>query len=517
MSSVDGQRRSRTRSVAGNSGWLTLDAVFGVVGSLVLSVFVARSLGPDVLGVYNFASWALTAGVVVVTNGVTYGLQMFTAERFGQGDIDGARAIVRQGLRWQLALSGLLLLVGLVATATMAPTTMRVALTLAVVSVVPAILVSVPAAGLGAAQAFSANALSSIAAIIVNLVVTLGALAAGWGLTGVTSALLLSRLVDAGGRYVAWHRVSSNAVPATGGISRELDLPRLKRFAASSSLLLLVDMVVWDRSEFLVLSRFSELRELAYYSLSFNVVQQALVLPRLFTKALAATLLVERGADPEAVPRLTGEGMRYVFLMAAPLTLGLASLSNALMPTVYGTAYASAVPVLVVVAGLAVIRGALAPVQTLFYIAEKQAFLIRFSLLLGAVNIALDLWLIPRGGALGAAWANGITQALAAVGLTVFAARQLKLPVPVGALSRIALACIPMVGLVSGITLLLPSMPAIALGIPAGALTYFYGLRTLRVVRPLDRDRLATLERLLPLTMRRPYLWMLDWLSASAG
>lgn len=517
MSSVDGQRRSRTRSVAGNSGWLTLDAVFGVVGSLVLSVFVARSLGPDVLGVYNFASWALTAGVVVVTNGVTYGLQMFTAERFGQGDIDGARAIVRQGLRWQLALSALLLLVGLVATATMAPTTMRVALTLAVVSVVPAILVSVPAAGLGAAQAFSANALSSIAAIIVNLVVTLGTLAAGWGLTGVTSALLLSRLVDASGRFVAWHRVSSKAVPATGGISRELDLPRLKRFAASSSLLLLVDMVVWDRSEFLVLSRVSELRELAYYSLSFNVVQQALILPRLFTKALATTLLIERGADPEAVPRLAGEGIRYVFLMAAPLTLGLASLSSALMPMVYGAAYAPAVPVLAVVAGLAVVRGALTPVQALFYLAEKQTFLIRFSLVLGIVNIALDLWLIPRGGALGAAWANGVTQALAAVGLTVFAARQLQLPVPVAALGRIALACVPMVGLVSGITLVLPSVPAIALGVPAGAITYLFGLRALRVVRPLDRDRLATLERLLPSMMRRPYLRALNWISAAAA
>jgi len=516
LSSVDGQSRSRTRSVAGNSGWLTLDAIFGVVGSLVLSVFVARSLGPDVLGVYNFASWALTAGVVVVTNGVTYGLQMFTAERFGQGDIEGAKAIVRQGLRWQLALSAVLLLAGLAVTAALAPPPLQVALTLAVMSVVPAILVSVPAAGLGAAQAFAANALSSIAAIIVNLLVTVGTLAAGWGLTGVTSALLMSRLVDAGGRYLAWHRVLRRTVPPTHSISRELDVPRLKRFAAASSLLLLVDMVVWDRSEFVVLSRVSALRELAYYSLSFNIVQQALVLPRLFTKALAATLLIERGADPEAVPRLTGEGMRYVFLMAAPLTLGLASLSKALMPMVYGAAYAPAVPVLAVVAGLAVIRGALAPVQTLFYIAEKQTFLIRFSLVLGAVNIALDLWLIPLGGALGAAWANGVTQALAAVGLTVFAARQLQLPVPVAALGRIALACVPMVGLVSGITLVLPSVPAIALGVPAGAITYFLGLRALRVVRPLDRDRLATLERLLPSMVRRPYLRTLNWLSESA-
>ena len=90
--------------------------------------------------------------------------------------------------------------------------------------------------------------------------------------------------------------------------------------------------------------------------------------------------------------------MRYVFLLAAPLTLGLASLDRAIIPLLYGPEYVDAIPVIAVVAGLAVLKGPLLPVQALLYMTEHQSFLIRFSLLVGGVNLALGLWLIPTGG-----------------------------------------------------------------------------------------------------------------------
>lgn len=63
----------RAQVVARNSIWLTLDSLVAIPVSLALSILVARSIGPDVLDLYNFANWTLGAGVVVVTNGVTYG------------------------------------------------------------------------------------------------------------------------------------------------------------------------------------------------------------------------------------------------------------------------------------------------------------------------------------------------------------------------------------------------------------------------------------------------------------
>ncbi len=497
---------------------MTLDALVALPVSLALSILVARSIGPEVLGVYNFANWVLGAGMAVATSGVTFGMQQFAAERIGQGDVAGATAVLARGLRWQLGLIAVLVTLGVALTLVFSPPQFRLALTIAVASVAPAILVSVPAAGLGAAQAYRQNVLPSIVAVLTNLVASIVALAAGWGLTGLTAALFLSRIVDVGLRYVLWRRVWQDLKRDAPGVdappAAPIDVPRMRRYAWRSSLLLLLDMIVWDRSEFLVLTRFSPLREVAFYSLSFNIVQQALVLPRMFAQGFSANLLVERGRDPHSVVRLSRDAMRYVFLVAAPLTLGLAAIDRAIMPLLYGSKYDEAIPVIAVVAGLAVLRGALVPVQDLLRMTEQQSFLIRFSIVMGIVNIALDLWLIPTGGAIGAAWANGIAQALAMAGMTAFASRKLGLSVPLGDMGRILLACLPMVVVVRTLADSVHHWPAVLIGVPLGAALYMTSIKFLRVLRPVDQGRLASLDRSLPPALRPVYQRALGWLVA---
>ncbi len=517
MSSVPDPPRARAQTVARNSIWLTLDALVGIPVSLALSILVARTIGPDVLGVYNFANWVLGAGMAVATTGVTFGMQQFAAERLGQGDLAGARLVLARGLRWQLALSALLFTVGVVLVLALSPPQFRLALLIAVASIPPAILLSVPAAGIGAAQIPTANVLPSMAAVSVNLVASVTALAAGWGLVGLTSALLLSRLVDVSLRTWSWRRVLADLVrqsPAGAPPSTDtaVDVPRMRRYAWRSSLLLMVDMIVWDRSEFLVLTRFSTLREVAFYSLSFNIVQQALILPKMFTMGFTANLMVERGRDPRSAVRLTRDSMRYVFLLAAPLTLGLAAIDRAVMPLLYGPKYTEAIPVIALVAGLAVLRGALMPVQDLLRMSEQQSFMIRFSIAMGIINIALDLWLIPSGGAVGAAWANGIAQALAMAGLTTFAWKRLGLSVPLGDMGRILLACVPMVAVVRTLANAVDHWPAVLIGVPLGAAVYVVGLKLLRVLRPVDQGRLASLDRSFPSRLRPAYQRALGWL-----
>ena len=359
----------------------------------------------------------------------------------------------------------------------------------------------------------------SILAVLVNLVASVAALAAGWGLIGLTSALLLSRIVDVALRGLFWRRVwrglstqprNPDAAPSTA-----IDVDRMRRYAWRSSVLLLIEMIVWDRSEFFFLTRLSSLREVAFYSLSFNIVQQALIIPRMFAQGFSANLLVERGRDPQNAVRLSRDGMRYVFLIAAPLTLGLAAIDRAIMPLLYGPEYTEAIPVIAVVAGLAVLRGALSPVQDLLRMTEQQTFLIRFSVVMAIVNIALDLWLIPGGGAVGAAWANGIAQALAMAGMTVFASRRLGLSVPLADMGRILLACLPMVVVVRAVAERLHHWPAVLIGVPLGAAVYFIGIKLLRVLRPVDLGRLASLERSFPAVLRSPYRRALQWLVAA--
>ena len=514
------QPRRRAAVVASNSAWLALDTAVGVAVSLVLSVTVARSVGPDVLGVYNFANWILGAGIVVLTNGVTYGMQLFAAELLGRGDIAGVRQVLRHGLRWQIGLSLLLTLIGVASTWVFAPPQFHTALLLAVASIVPAVMVSVPAAGLGAAQAFAPNVLTSLAGVIVNLVATLAALRFGLGLAGVTGALLLSRLVDAAGRHWAWQRIRRQLERELGttqpAADSDLDLARFNRVSFSSSLLLLIESIVWDRSEFFFLSRFSALRELAFYSLGFNIVQQVMLIPRLFSRALSANLLVERGRAPENVIRLTTDGMRYSFMISAPLLFGLVATSSPLIALLYGATYRPVAGVLTIAAALTLLRGALAPVQSLLYMLEQQSFLIRWNLTVGALNLALDYWLIPTGGAIGAAVANGIAQGVAATGLMTFAVRRFRLALPLGDLVRTTIACLPMIAVARGLSGVLPPWAVLPVVVPAGAIAYLAGLRAVGVVTRVDAERLYPLGSRLPAPIRPAYGWLVRRMVARA-
>ena len=57
---------------------------------------------------------------------------------------------------------------------------------------------------------------------------------------------------------------------------------------------------------------------------------------------------------------------------------------------------------------------------------ERQDLIIRWGLISGVLNVALDFALIPKYGAVGAALANGTTQTFSALALWVVAVRLLK-------------------------------------------------------------------------------------------
>lgn len=493
--------RTRTRTVAKNSLWLLLDALFSMAVAFGLSVAVARALEPEILGLYNYAIWLANSAAGTLSTGASLGMQRFAAERYGRQDYGGVRAVLRRGFRWQLYGSILLVGLGIAATLLLEAPPMQGPVLLVVLSLAPMLWRAVPAAGLAATERFDLNVLPSMAGIAVNLVLVTTALLAGWGLMGLTAALLAARTVDCALRFLACRKVLRSLGEADARETPDLDettVDRFQGFVWRSTLLLLIDLIVWDRSEFLVLAKFRPLADLAFYSLAFNIVQQALTVPKMLSWSLTANFMVEQGRDARRVVTLSADALRYVSLLAAPLVAGLAALAPGVMPLLYGERYREAVPVLSVIAGLAVAKGLLFPIQDLLQMNERQSFLIRFGLLMAAVNLGLDFLLIPWGGAIGAAWANGIAQGLATFGMLGYGVARLGLRPPVGGLLRILGACLPMAAAVYAVAMLLPPLPATLLGIPLGAALYLAGLRVLRVLRPADVERLSSLDRMLP-------------------
>jgi O-antigen/teichoic acid export membrane protein len=487
--------------LARSSFWIACDAVTGVVGAFIASIAVARVMGPEKMGHYSYIMWIANTARIIGCTGLSVGVRRYAAEFLGRGDPGAARAVVQQSFRWQAMVAGALVVASLGATAVLVDPEHRAYTILALLSLVPGLLLGVSAGAVEATQNFAANVKSSIAGTLTNLAATLLVLVQGWGLTGLAASLLLSRLVDSGLRYVAYRRIYSGMVEPGEPARKELDeltRGRLLTFTWQLTLLAAVNSVLWDRSELLFLEQWHEVHQLAFYSLSFGITQQILMLPQVFASATSANLLVEQGRDPSSLGRVAAVVVRYVALLALPMTLGAAALSPSIVHLLYGAAYAPAAPVFAVLAAGAALVAFLASAQNLLIATEKQGLLLRWTLAVAALKVLLDLLIVPKGGAVGAAFANALSQSVAVIGMWIYITRRLAFPAPLNALFRTALAAAASATLAALCGFLLPPLPAVLVGVGAAAIAYVALVRWGRILEPVDADRLLSLKRLLP-------------------
>jgi O-antigen/teichoic acid export membrane protein len=179
----------------------------------------------------------------------------------------------------------------------------------------------------------------------------------------------------------------------------------------------------------------------------------------------------------------------------------------------YGSQYLPAIPVFIVVALLSIPKAVLTPAQTLLYSAEDLGFVLKWGCVAAAMNVLLDVALIPSHGALGAAWANGIAQTFAA--LTIWGRVLVRYPVRIDGpvVLRLAAATLAMAAVVLGIVAM-PFDPLIKLSVavPAGAIVFLVTSRMFAVLQKDDRRRLLQFSALLPTPVGSSFKCLVDFL-----
>jgi O-antigen/teichoic acid export membrane protein len=155
----------------------------------------------------------------------------------------------------------------------------------------------------------------------------------------------------------------------------------------------------------------------------------------------------------------------------------------------------------------------LTPAQTLLYSAEDLGFVLKWGCLAAAINVLLDIALIPSHGAIGAAWANGSAQSIAAVAIWGRVLVRYPVRIDTSVLVRLAGATLAMAIVVLGIVAL-PFSAALKLcvAVPAGAIIFLITSRMLMVLQKDDRRRLLMLSALLPTPVGSSFNRLVDFL-----
>ncbi|MBU6427496.1 MAG: polysaccharide biosynthesis C-terminal domain-containing protein, partial [Cyanobacteria bacterium REEB65] len=218
---------------------------------------------------------------------------------------------------------------------------------------------------------------------------------------------------------------------------------------------------------------------IAQYVLAYGLASTAMkALPGALVPLLVPAMA--RAADRQSLAQTFQLATRWLALLAIPTAIGLALVARPLVLLLYGHAYVPAIGLLApLVFCTAAVMALGYPASSVLYATDGAPAIARVGVAVAALNVLLAILLIPPLGALGAVFANCGAQ-LASLGPGLWLAfrrisgrldpRHFAVP--------LAAATIMAVPVAAACTL--PAFWALAIGIPAGAITYGGALLALR-------------------------------------
>lgn len=237
-------------------------------------------------------------------------------------------------------------------------------------------------------------------------------------------------------------------------------------------------ITVYYQIDSVLLLQLSTSHEAGLYGAAYRFMAPLLMLPAAVMSSFFPVLSAANVTDPERVRRLVQRAAELMAVISLPALAGAIVLSGPIVHKLYGSPYAHSAEVLpiLVIAYVSIcfgsLAGFLAPLLNLHW---RLAI---YSAIGAAANIGLNVWLIPRYGALGSAWATVATEVLTMTLMLGTALLTLRLRVRPGRL----LATVAVAGAMTGVMQLATPLGWVTAGI-IGVLAYVGGLFALRVIR----------------------------------
>jgi len=502
--------RKNSEVVARNTFWYGFEMVAATLMALITSIAMARVLGPQKLGYFNYVMWLTNMTGLIGSMGITSTTRKYMAEHLARDEGGIAKAIFRTTVRYQSGVAVLLTAAALCVVFSLGDPAHRVVSSLQVLSMLPAMLVFVPSQANAAREDFRANVFSSTIGSLLLLAGVIVSLILRWDLVGVAATFVVARSIEL---VLRWRGVQRWISELPDGDMPDEVRKKMRTFSGQSMLLLLVNAVVWDRSDIVLLKCLnSEIAQVSFFTVAFNLCERALVLPQTAGNAIGATFMAQYGRGKEHLSRMAGVAVRYMLLVGTPLLVALAALSTPAITLVYGSKFVPAIPVLTVAAMLAIPKATMLPAQQLLQAAEDQKFLVIWTCAAGAVNVVIDVLLIPKWGAMGAAIGNGSAQALAIVGMWLRVRYRMRLETNAVSILRITAASGVMGAVMFTSVKWLTGVPGLLVSVVAGMAALLLTLRLTTALNSEDSARVTSLGEKLPHPIRTVTVGVANWL-----
>ena len=406
---------SNTTTIAKNTAWYGVDRGLSLIVALSTSIAMARALGPSKTGYIVYVSYIASVVANLGSLGIAAAARKYMAEFVGMGDKGTARYIFFRTLALQAVLATACTTGIVVWVLRYSEAEYKLAALLITLSIWPSMVNAVPAQANTATEDMAANLPASIASALAYLLAVLTTVILHWGVVGIGASLLLMRLIDFLVRFfptvrhiVAWE--PTRHVPP--GLRK-----RMIAFSWKSMATMLLALVVWERSEVLLLkSLCADIRQVAFYSIAFSMANELLIIAIAFGAAASTTIFAQYGRDKSKLPDLAANAFRYLAMTSIPLHFIVSSLAIPALLVFYGRPYRQAAAVVTLAPLLCLPKAFFAPIQNFLFSTERQNYALLATIAAAALDISVAWALIPAHGAVGACIGSGVAQ-FTAVGI----------------------------------------------------------------------------------------------------
>ena len=466
-----------------NTFWYGLVTFFGIAVGIVMSVVLARGLGPTQMGEFSYVLWATRTMAAVATLGFAIGTVRYTASAIARDDRALAWGIVHHLKRRQIAVATLVVGLTLPFVFVFAPESMRWPFVVMALGLFPITMEHIYSHALYGANRYDLTAQTSTVKMTLQLVAAIASLALGFGMVGLAIGIVggsvVSTLIQA--------RRAQSIYPANGAPVPDVVRRELRGFLVPLSVVVVLDALVWDRSEVFFLRFWMDPREIAFYSLAFGLATKAMIVPEITTGPLLPTFsaLHGRGAIEE-FRQVYRVALRNVVLVGVPISAVLAAIGPGLVTFLYGDEYRPVATLL----GVMVVIATFVSTRKVAWMALRglgdQRCMVPASGIAALLNIGAAILFIPTFHTWGAVLASTLGRVFATVTAFVVLARGHGCRPPMWDFARISVAGVLAYGATLSVAPESAGLLRLALGAGVGFATYVAAVLALRVVGPRD-------------------------------
>ena len=393
---------------------------------LVVSVWIARALGPADFGRYAFTVWLCGWLIICSNNALTTSSTKFIAETNGADARDISSHIAQRLSQLQHVSSFVVIALFALAMFVFQPTEWNQFL-LPIAGLVVIAVVAKASYGMLVAiekgqERFEPEAIAVVAAGCIGVALVIGAATLHAGLLEFVAIFALSCLTLNLVNRIAYRRYCEPF--AKGPIPDDIKT-RLYRHLRLTGVLVLFGSFKGSTVEVFLLTAFSSTTAVGFFAIAITLTRGAV---QLFSVGLTSTLLPymaksfgQRGQEHAA--HFLAEATRFYWAVGVAIAgLGLVT-TPGIVTLMYGNRYVDAIPAIeaiLVSAGLLLIGNGIAAFQT---VVDRQDDRIRITIIALIVNVLLGISLIPHFKLAGAVMTYSGTR-IAELALSIFYLRR---------------------------------------------------------------------------------------------